>query len=129
MYNAEKHTTLEPSLYNLAVLKMTTAGDDDFLIKVLSTFLNNNKDLIARLHKAFEDKKYLEIGDIAHKMLSSYKHLEVNTIIDALTKLETLTFGGEMLEEDVGRMVRFISVQSKKVFEGIENEIMQIKNN
>lgn len=115
-------------MYNLDVLKATTEEDTEFFIKILTTFLQNNKELLAKMKVAFNNKNFIDVGNFAHKMLSSYKHLEVNLLIDPLTKLETLSVGHRMEPEEIQEIIDFLDLNSKYLFEQIAKEIELVKN-
>jgi len=110
------------------VLKATTEDDSEFFIKILTTFLENNKEQVAKMKSALESKNFLDVGNFAHKMLSSYKHLEVNLLIDSLTKLEMLSVGHHIEPQEIREMVAFVDLHSKDLFEQIAKEIELVKD-
>lgn len=115
--------SFEERIYNLEVLKITTDGDDEFLLKILNTFLNNNKELLGKIQEALKTNKLQDIGNFSHKMLSSYKHLEVNLLIDPLTKLESLSLGYSLDPKEIKLLVDYLSYYSVRLFAQIEQEI------
>lgn len=123
-----KLLNLEAPLYNLDVLKATTEEDTEFLIKILTTFLENNQELLTKMKSALKNKNFIDVGNFAHKMLSSYKHLEVNLLIDPLTKLETLSVGHQIESDKIQEMIDFLDLHSKELFEQISKEIELVKN-
>ena len=119
---------MEAKLYNLDILKITTEDDNEFFVKILSTFLNNNKEMVLKMESAFEGKRLTEIGEIAHKMLGSYKHLEINSLIKPLTDLEGLTIGKTLELPHIKDLIEHIKQDSDEVFRGLEREISEISN-
>ena len=117
---------VETPLYNLDVLKMTTDGDKEFLVKILTTFLANNRESLANIKEALIHQDMHEIGVFAHKMLSSYRHLEVNLLIDGLVKLEQMSLGFELGMKEVQEIVDYLSFYSNKLFSELEIEIGQV---
>ncbi len=119
---------MKDRLYNLDVLKATTDGDNEFFIKILSTFLANNKDSLSKMQEAVKTKKTEDVGNFAHKMLSSYKHLEVHLLTDVLARLEGLSLGlgQELSLKEVEGMVAYLSVHSVELFGEIEKEIEKV---
>jgi hypothetical protein len=110
------------------MLKVTTDGDKEFLIKVLSTFLTNNKESLSNMQASVKTGNQEDIGNYAHKMLSSYKHLEVNTLIEVLTKLEGLSMGFKLGKQETKELVNYLSLYSASLYQEIEKEIEQIRN-
>lgn len=119
---------MEPKLYNLDILKITTEDDHEFLVKILNTFLNNNKEMLDRLEQSYSAGNFTEIGEIAHKMLGSYKHLEIKSVIKPLTELEGLATGKHLEQGEIRELIDHIVTDSTEVFKGIEKEISEITN-
>jgi len=109
------------------VLKATTEDDTEFFIKILTTFLENNNELLEKMKVALKNKNFLDVGNFAHKMLSSYKHLEVNLLIDPLTKLEMLSVGHYIEPQEIHQMVTFLDMHSRDLFEQLAKEIELVK--
>lgn len=114
-------------LYNLDVLKATTSGDDEFFVKILSTFLKNNQEALVRIKQSFKMQRYLDVGEAAHKMLSSYKHLEVKSLIPTLSELEGLVNGSVLEEEEMKDMIDYLSEVSEQLFGELQAEIDRVK--
>lgn len=84
--------------------------------------------MVNKLKSCFKENNLIQIGEIAHKMLGSYKHLEINSVIPQLTELEGLTTGKNIDLGRVNDLILHISKDSENVFSGIETEISQINN-
>ena len=82
--------------------------------------------MITKLHVSFMENRLVDIGDAAHKMLGSYKHLEINSVIKQLTELETLSIGKTLDKQLIKDYIDHITIDSEMVFEGLESEILEI---
>ena len=82
--------------------------------------------MIAKLQISYQENRLIDIGDAAHKMLGSYKHLEINSTIKQLTELETLSVGKTLEKQLIKDYIDRITIDSEKVFEGLESEIVEI---
>jgi CheY-like chemotaxis protein len=81
----------QPKPYNLKELEKMAGQDKDFVSKMLLTFIDNAENTILLLPKLLKAKDWEQIGETAHKILPSYRHLEVNGIVSKLVELKNKT--------------------------------------
>jgi len=86
----EKELIADDILYDLSQIKQFTADDSDLIQQILNQFIVSAKENLIDLNKANREENYLEIGSIAHKMLSSFTQLKVVNVIPLLKELEDL---------------------------------------
>ncbi|MGI9543846.1 MAG: response regulator, partial [Cyclobacteriaceae bacterium] len=63
------------SICNINSLEKFTAGDQGALIEILETFIDSNEVNTVNLNKLLQDQQWKALGELAHKMFSSYGHL------------------------------------------------------
>ncbi|MBC7450384.1 MAG: response regulator [Cytophagales bacterium] len=112
-------------LYNLDSLKEITADDPEFLVEMLETFIVNNKASLKIIQEAYELKKLKEIGELAHKMLSSYQHLKVVSLYETLATLEGLIWKVD-LPVDLENLIHQLTDISENLFQKLEEEIKAV---
>jgi signal transduction histidine kinase/CheY-like chemotaxis protein len=78
----------KPPLFSLKNLEQDTFGNEEIKKKMLSLFIQNAKEHNKNLRSSLEEKNYKKLGEICHKMLPSYKHMEAMSIVDRLTHVE-----------------------------------------
>ncbi len=118
---------LSPKSYNLFDLNNMANNDPNFIIQVLKTFIENSETAVLNFKHSLEKENWKEIGEIAHKILPSFKHLEVNKIIPKLVEIETKT----LISNDtdgVAELVRNTIYEIDNVLKDIKKETGNIKD-
>lgn len=112
----------EIKCYNLNQLKQSIHHDGEFLILMLSTFIQTNSESLANMGIAIEKKQWKAVGELAHKMLSSYRHLNIETLLPALAMLEKLIWEKIPLNTILDNYANIKSV-SEDIFNKLKDEI------
>jgi len=81
---------ISPRPYNLSELRKMTTNTSE-MIEMLNTFIDNSENAISDFQHHLQNKKWKKIGETAHKILPSFKHLEIHEIITKLTKIKNKT--------------------------------------
>jgi PAS domain S-box-containing protein len=82
---------MNPRPYDLYELKRMAGNDADFINQTLELFIENSENAIKSFKHYLRKNDYKQIGETAHKILPSYRHLEVDSVIPGLTELKTRT--------------------------------------
>lgn len=77
--------------YNLDELEKMAGSDRDFVNQMLVTFIDNTENTIHIIPQLLKDRDWEQIGETAHKILPSYRHLEIEDIVSHLDELKTKT--------------------------------------
>ena len=85
--------------FSLENLKKSVVDDNDFLIVMLETFVTNTYHSLDKMQSYVAVKDWKKTGEVAHKMLSSYKHLEIIHLIPYLNHLEQLIWHDSSFKE------------------------------
>ena len=70
---------------------------------MLDTFINNSEDAIETFERLLKEKNWVQIGETAHRLLPSYRHLKIDSVIENLVNLKTLT----LIEPDFRYRINF----------------------
>lgn len=81
----------KPKKYDLSELVKMANDDKDFINSMLDTFIDNSESTIHLFKKYLKDENWVEIGETAHKILPSYKHLKINDVVSKLNEIKKLT--------------------------------------
>ncbi len=81
---------ISPKPYNLEELKKMV-GNKEGMINMLNTFIENSENTIQKFQQYLQDKNWAQIGESAHKILPSFRHLEAHEITSELTEIKTKT--------------------------------------
>jgi PAS domain S-box-containing protein len=118
-----KEEEKEP-LFNLYELKRITKGNKEIFVKMVNTFIVNASDAIQSMHKNLKNNNWKKIGETAHKIIPSYKHLDINTVVSDLMELKIKTLIAPDYE-DVPELINSISKSTKKVINLLKQEIIK----
>jgi len=111
-------------LFDLSEIEKFTGGDKALVNQVLTSFKRIAKESLQLLKGASNNKNYSQIGELAHRMLSSYRQLRINSASEILLDLEKMIHQSpdELMgvDELTGAIDKLEEI-SKQVFEQIDN--------
>jgi len=114
-------------LYDLTQIKQFISDDQVLVNQILEQFIISANENIDSLNNALADKNYQEIGEIAHKMLSSFNQLRVVNVIPVLTQLESILHSQENMvlnHEEIRDLIHAVSTNSELVISSIQEDIL-----
>lgn len=76
------------NIYNLRSIRMLSQGNEAFVKKMVSIFINQTESAIPQILSLFEEKNYEEIAKIIHKIKPSIEGMGIISIIDDVKSLE-----------------------------------------
>jgi len=110
--------------YNLDELKNMANNDKDFLNHAINIFIENSESAVTNFRKLLAEEDWKEIGETAHKILPSYRHLEVDNIIPNLVDIKTRTLinkdnkgVGELVKDTIAKIDDLILVLKEETGE------------
>jgi PAS domain S-box-containing protein len=109
---------ISPKLYNLEELRQMT-GNKEAMIKMLNTFVENSENTLENFRRLLKHENWKQIGEAAHKILPSYRHLEVHGITSDLTEIKTKT----LIESDN----KTVPVLVEKVIKEMGEIVLELK--
>jgi signal transduction histidine kinase/DNA-binding response OmpR family regulator len=117
----------DENLFDLSQIKQFTSDDPELINQILNQFIDSAKENIKALREAADSENYLEVGSIAHKMLSSYNQLKVASVTPLLKELEDLLHKkSEVLESSdyINELIDEVEQNSRIVISSIADEII-----
>jgi len=114
-------------LFDLSQIKQFTSDDPELINQILNQFIDSAKENLNALREAADEKNYLEIGSIAHKMLSSFNQLKVVSVAPLLKELEDLLHKkSEVVESPdyINELVDEVEQNSQIVISSIADEMV-----
>ncbi len=108
--------------YNLDDLRRFSGGDQEAFRPILETFYENLKQNMDALSNQARQQNHHEVAELAHKMISSFGHLQATEPMDKLRTLET-AIKSNNLERPIEEMVEEIIQVAQPVLEGLEQDI------
>lgn len=121
---------IKPSeqLYDLTYLREHAAGDNDFLIEMISIFLGDTPGFLKQLEMDIEEKDYEKIKVTSHSMKGLFLTLGMNDAAQLLKEIENMSISKTLLTviSDHFRKIEAMFFQSKNL---LELELKKLQNN
>ncbi|MFC2123549.1 Hpt domain-containing protein [Bacteroidota bacterium] len=114
----------QPGYIDLSYLKEIAGNDQTFIVDMIETYLDNIPSDIKEMKSLLADKKWNEIGDIAHKIKPSIGFLGIHMLKDTVLQLQIN-----------GREAKNISIipdliaEIERVNESVIKELQETLNN
>lgn len=111
-----------PKKYDLSELVKMADKDKAFINSMLATFIENSESTIHLFKKYVKDENWEEIGETAHKILPSYRHLKINDVVRKLNEIKKITLINPSYEE-VPELTKETVKLMKKIVEDLKSEM------
>jgi len=112
------------ALYDLTELRSVTRNQADFFNDMLKTFIDNASQGNKQIMKAFREKKYALVGETAHRLIPSYKHLGIKKVVSDLVELKNIS-EKESARKRMDMLITRIEKDSNHIMKKLKNEIME----
>lgn len=111
--------------YDLSELKSIADGKQQFINNMLTTFIENSRQAVAEMEHLLKEKKYSQLGETAHKILPSYRHLKVRKIVPLLTQIKEQTLIAPNYDQ-LPQLVEQSNIEIQKLLKILENEVSSL---
>lgn len=108
--------------YNLSELEKMAGRNEAFINHAVKIFIEGSEEAIVDFKVNLKDKKWKKVRDTAHKILPSYRHLQVNSVIPGLVEINNKI----MIEhntEGIHELVNQVISDIEKVLAEMRKEI------
>lgn len=102
-----------PALYNLYELHSVTKNNPLFFNEMIQTFMDNAKTGIEQIWDGYKKGEWHEIRETAHRLIPSFKHLSIKSVVSDLIELRNIT----KEDPEVDRLSSLITKIDKKTAE------------
>jgi hypothetical protein len=76
--------------YNLDQFMAFAAGDPESLRQILASFIVSGKRNLKHFRKSIDAKNTREVSELSHKMITMFRQLEAQYIVELLAQLEDM---------------------------------------
>ncbi|MGM0408384.1 MAG: ATP-binding protein, partial [Bacteroidota bacterium] len=114
--------TTKSEQYDLSELVKMANMDKTFINSMLATFIENSESTIHLFKKYVKDENWVEIGETAHKILPSYRHLKINDVVRKLNEIKKITLINPSYEE-VPELTKGTVKLMEKILEDLKKEM------
>ncbi|MEA3478875.1 MAG: ATP-binding protein [Bacteroidota bacterium] len=112
------------SLYDLNELRSVTKDNPVFFNEMIETFEENATRGIEQIQGAYRNKEWHEIRETTHRLIPSFKHLSVKSVVSDLIELKNIS-SQEPDEERISSLITKINNKTTRVLRGLKNELIQ----
>lgn len=109
-------------LYDLAGLKEMIGSNKEAYKRVLNEFITNTQNTIKLFKESMDTGDWKKIGEASHKILPSYRHLKVNSVIPDLEEINRRT-SVDSSAHTMPALVNKTINSMRKVIESIKKEL------
>jgi HPt (histidine-containing phosphotransfer) domain-containing protein len=108
--------------YDLSELRQVTAGNRIFFNKMVKTFISNASEDLLLMKQYLNKQEWKNVGELAHKMLPSYRHLHIVKLVKLLEDIEEICLSGKE-HGSVAAMAEILHKKSLELFIALEKEL------
>lgn len=122
-FDHESRVEEAASDYDLGELHAFAKQNKAFFNTMIKTFIANASNDLMLLNHHLKNNEWEELGNLAHKMISSYRHLKIDDLAGLLEEIEDMA----LRDSDFGPIpgkVELLHYQSMKIIEKLENELL-----
>jgi len=112
----------KPKTYDLSDLLKMADGNQPFIRSMLVTFIENSENTIHLFKKYMDEENWMEIGETAHKILPSYKHLKVKNIVSKLIELKIMILENKKYKK-VPNLIKETINSMEELLEDLREEV------
>lgn len=124
---SEEPQQLPDQLYDLSEMRLFTGTDEDALAAVLELLVTDQQQNLTELEAAAAQGQWEKAANVAHKMLTAFKHLKAHTITPDLLKLEQVLHTGQQENSGLGKAVANVTKNTQHVLAALQRELDSLK--
>lgn len=94
--------------YNLSYLHEISGGDEDFILDMVSTFVNNSPLELSEMNSLADEKKWQVLGEHAHKFAPGLQFLGLVSLRPVINQIEDFAFNLKNLDQIPGLLDKLI---------------------
>ncbi|MFO7852133.1 MAG: ATP-binding protein [Bacteroidota bacterium] len=114
---------ISPKPYDLSELASMAEGNKVIINNAIKNFVSNSEVTIYLFKKYLEEKNLKKIGNAAHKLIPSYAHLRVNTVLPSLKEIDLKTKNNPEPEyQSINKLVNNTIKEMEKVVRVIKTD-------
>ncbi|WP_276498571.1 ATP-binding protein [Pontibacter litorisediminis] len=116
----------EVKLYDLSEMRLFTGDDHQALAAVLEVLVQDQEQNLGQLQQAASEQDWAAAGNMAHKMLTAFKHLKAQTVTPHLMQLEQVLHTGTQEDAVLQQAVEAVQPQVQQVLQALQRELQSL---
>ena len=114
-------------LYDLSEMRLFTGPDNETLAAVLEVLLADQRQNLKELSAAAGQEQWKKVANVAHKMLTAFKHLKAHTVTPDLLKLEQILHKGRKDSDNLPETTARAEQNTHQVLTALQQELESLK--
>lgn len=110
--------------YDLNELLNVSKGDTGFFNKMIYSFISNVSTGMDKIQMYRDNKKWEQVGETAHKLISSFKFFKIDEVVDHLKQIEDKTLKYKDISQ-VNPLLDSLIEEVNGIINGLEKEIIK----
>ncbi len=107
--------------YNLSYLKEISGGDEEFILDMIQTFIENTPIEIATLRNYIKEEKWDLLGENAHRFAPSLQFLGLVSLRPVINQIEDFSFNRKNLDQ-ISSLIDKLDTECNLVSEELKND-------
>jgi len=121
--SAYKATDRVPIIYNLSMLRSLSRGNDEFVQKMITIFVEQTSQILIDLDSALQENNHTKINRLIHKVKPSVESLGISSALTDIATLEKTIKTTSNLEEITALLENIKQVLTLAITQLQENEL------
>ncbi len=114
-------------LYDLSEMRLFIGPDNEVLADILEVLVADQLQNLQELQAAAKQSEWDKVGNVAHKMLTTFKHLHAHTITPGLLELEQVLHTGKVEPGRLKEVVLEATQNVQQVLDVLQQELEALK--
>ncbi|MCX2740710.1 ATP-binding protein [Pontibacter anaerobius] len=123
---AEEKASEEGGLYDLSEMRLFTGDDHQALAAILEVLVQDQEQNLEQLQQAAAAQNWEAAGNMAHKMLTAFKHLKAHSVTPHLLQLEQVLHTGQQEVAVLEQAVQAAQPQVQQVLRALQLEMQNL---
>ena len=108
-------------IYDLSQLEALAGGSEEFILEMVSTFLEHAPEQVQEVKEAFDIADYKTVGSVAHKIKPSLDLMGIESLTSDIRLIEQYGKNEENLDQ-LPQLVDKLLTVSEEVFQEMKND-------
>lgn len=118
---------IQPKMYDLSELKNIAGNSQGFISNMLQTFILNSRNTIDNFNTLVQKNDWKQVAETAHKVLPSFRHLQVHPVTKILEKIKNEGFQANPDANKLTRLTEQVNDKISHLIGKLQNEIASNK--
>ena len=124
---SNEEADMDQDLVNLSYLEESAGGDEEFMVDIIQSFIDNYKIDIENLREFAQTEDWPNLKKLAHKMSPTFLYVGISEIEDTIAKIEKYA-GGEVNLNEIPTMMNYLENRSEMAIDILEKELKRLRS-